>query len=211
MPQAAAIWDQRYSRNPEEVDRLIQYEPWLNRWQPVIAGCPGRALDLGCGPGYDTEVLLKWGCKVMAVDLSSAAIALSQARNPKATHWVMDVRSLRGFPGTFDLVIASLSLHYFNRKETESIFNSINGLLKPGGYFAFRVNAFDDVESGAPANSAGWESVSVAGVVKQFFTYEKITHVLNDNFRILSREKLVTYRYGHKKSLFEVIAQKHKK
>ena len=154
MPQAAAIWDQRYSRNPEEVDRIIQYEPWLNRWQPVIAGCPVRALDLGCGPGYDTEVLLKWGCKVMAVDLSSAAIALSQARNPKATHWVMDVRSLRGFPGTFDLVIASLSLHYFNRKETESIFNSINGLLKPGGYFAFRVNAFDDVESGAPANGS---------------------------------------------------------
>ena len=209
MSEAAAIWDQRYSENAEGVIRNSQYEPWLDRWHPRLASCPGRALDIGCGPGFDTEVLLRWGFQVTALDVSRAAIALAKERNPAAIHAVMDVRNLGCLTGSFDVIVASLSLHYFNRAETEAIFNAIHGLLKPGGFFAFRVNAFDDVESGAPGDSSAWECVSVGGVVKQFFTREKIAEVLGDHWRILSEEKLETRRYGHRKTLFEVIAKKH--
>jgi SAM-dependent methyltransferase len=179
MSEATAIWDQRYSKNTERAVRDTQYEPWLDRWQPILAGCPGRA------------------------------IALAKERNPAAIHAVMDVRNLGCLTGSFDVIVASLSLHYFNRAETEAIFNAIHGLSKPGGFFAFRVNAFDDVESGAPGDSSAWECVSVGGVVKQFFTREKIAEVLGDHWRILSEEKLETRRYGHRKTLFEVIAKKH--
>ncbi len=207
MSDATAIWNQRYSKT-ENAGRDSQYEPWLDRWRSVLAARPGRALDIGCGAGFDTEVLLRWGFQVTALDVSRAAIALSKARNPAAIHIVTDVRSIGCLSGGFDLAVASLSLHYFNREETKAVFDSIHRLLKPGGFFAFRVNAFDDVESGAPGNSSAWERVSVVGIVKQFFTHEKIAKVLGERHRVLSEEKLITWRYGHRKSLFEVIAQK---
>ena len=208
MSEVTAIWDQRYSKNAEGVIRNSQHEPWLDRWQPVLVGRPGRALDIGCGPGFDTEVLLRWGFQVTALDVSRAAIALAKERNPAAIHAVMDMRNLGCLSGGFDVIVASLSLHYFNHEETKAIFNTIHGLSKPSSVFAFRVNAFDDVESGAPGDSSEWECVSVGGVVKQFFTREKIADVLGDRWRIFSEEKLTTRRYGHLKSLFEVIAIK---
>ena len=209
MSEISDIWDRRYSKNREGASPHVQYEPWLDRWQSVIADRAGRALDLGCGLGFDTEVLLRWGFQVTALDLSRAAIERSKKRNPGAVHAEGDVRDLKFLAGSFDLVVASLSLHYFNREETNAVFHAIHGLLKPGGYFAFRVNAFDDVESGAPANYFEWECVSVGGIVKQFFTREKIAEVLGARYQVLSEEKLTTGRYGHRKSFFEVIAQKN--
>jgi SAM-dependent methyltransferase len=204
MDDPAAIWDQRYSGG----DRGT-YEPWLDRWKTVLLGHGDQALELGCGVGHDTEVLTSWGFEVTALDVSQVAVGHSKRRNPGAVHRVMDLRKMGSLGGRFDVVVASLSLHYFDRDDTAAIFQSIHGLLNPGGILAFRVNAFDDVESGAPGDAATWERVSVDGVGKQFFTPEKIAAVLHGQWRIVSREKLNTWRYGHRKSLFEVIAQKH--
>ena len=209
MSTVAAIWDERYSGTPEPAYHVARHEPWLDRWRSLIGGRSGWALELGCGPGLDTEVLLQWGFQVTALDISRAAVLLSKARNPAAIHVVADVRDVGCLAGTFDLVIASLSLHYFNRAETEAIFNAIHSRLKTGGFFAFRVNAFDDVESGAPGGSSAWECVSVGGVVKQFFTRDKIAAVLDGRYRVWSEEKLETRRYGHRKIFYEVIAQKN--
>jgi SAM-dependent methyltransferase len=143
------------------------------------------------------------------VDVSRAAIELSKARNPGAIHAVMDVRDLDCLAGQFDLVIANLSLHYFKRESTVAVFKSVYRLVKADGVFAFRVNAFDDVESGAPSVLPGWECVSVGGIVKQFFTREKIEKVLGGRWRILSEEKLRVWRYNRWKSIFEVIARKN--
>jgi SAM-dependent methyltransferase len=192
MSTVTAIWDQRYTEHAEREVRNSQGTPWLDRWQPVLTGCPGRALDPGCGPGFDTELLLRWGFQVTALDVSRAAIALSQARNPAAIHVVADVRNVGCLSGGLAVIVASRSLHDFNREETEAAFHAIHGLLQPGGFFAVRVNAFDDVESGAPGDSSAWECVSVGGVVKQFFTREKLAGVLADRWRIWSERKLTT-------------------
>jgi SAM-dependent methyltransferase len=121
----------------------------------------------------------------------------------------MDLRKIDTLEGSFDVVVASLSLHYFRREETVAIFQNIYRLLNPAGVFAFRVNAYDDAESGAPVDASSWQRVSVDGVSKQFFTREKIDAVLRGQWRIVSQEKLNTARYGHRKSFFEVIAEKH--
>ena len=205
MRLPADIWDHRYSKAER-----ANYEPWLERWRDVLVGHGSRALELGCGVGYDTEVLLKWGFDVTALDISQVAVEYSKRRNPSAVHQVMDLRNIEILAGGFDVLVAGLSLHYFRRKETVAVFRHLYRLLNPGGILAFRVNAFDDVESGAPAAAGGWERVSVDGVKKQFFTAEKIDAVLQGRWRILSQEKLVTDRYGHRKSVFEVIAQARK-
>jgi trans-aconitate methyltransferase len=205
MHNPADLWDHRYAKGENGV-----YEPWLDRWKHVLVGHGDQALELGCGVGYDTEVLLKWGFEVIAVDVSQVAVGESRRRNPEAIHRVMDLRGIASLAPGFDVVVASLSLHYFNRKDTVTIFQDVRRLLNPGGILAFRVNAFDDVESGAPVDATNWTRTSVDGVSKQFFTPEKIATVLQGPWRILSQEKLTTHRYGHRKSVFEVIAQVQK-
>jgi SAM-dependent methyltransferase len=135
----------------------------------------------------------------------------SRASRRSSKCWpVMDLRGIVSLSPGFDVVVASLSLHYFNRKDTVTIFQDVRRLLNPSGILAFRVNAFDDVESGAQADAESWTRVSVDGVSKQFFTLEKIATVLQGSWRILSQEKLTTQRYGYRKSIFEVIAQVQK-
>jgi SAM-dependent methyltransferase len=205
MINPETIWNKRYA----QTNRVIfpQNDAWLDRWQPLLAAKPGRALDIGCGDGFDTEILLAWGFSVTAVDVAANAVALSQKRNPAATHSVLDVRNIGQLDSGFDLIVAGLSLHYFSREETESIFDAIHRLLAPGGFFAFRVNAFDDAPTSTHASSSGWECISVDGIVKQFFTPEKIDNVMKGRYLVFSRQKMVVHRYGTPKSLFEVVAK----
>jgi trans-aconitate methyltransferase len=205
MHNPGDLWDHRYSKGERGV-----YEPWLERWKDVLVGHGNQALELGCGVGYDTEVLMKWGFEVTAVDVSQVAVRYSERRNPGAIHRVMDLRTIASLSPGFDVIVASLSLHYFNRKDTITIFQDVRRLMNPGGILAFRVNAFDDVESGALADAANWTRTLVDGVSKQFFTPEKIATALRGPWRILSQEKLNTQRYGHRKSIFEVITQVQK-
>ncbi len=199
------IWDRRYAVEKRE-DR-VYYEPWLERWIPLLEVRHGYALDLGCGPGFDTSVLLELGFEVVALDFSKNAIAISEQKNPRATHVVADIRQLDEVVlGEFAVIVANLSLHYLNRVETQAAFSTIAKLLPAGGLFLFRVNAYD--EPGAPADRGSWDLVSVDGVPKQFFDEPKIRHLLGETLESVSIEKRTTNRFGRPKSLFEVVAVK---
>jgi SAM-dependent methyltransferase len=199
------IWNRRYAT--EDREKRIKYEKWLDRWSEPLRLRKGRALDIGCGPGFDTSFLLGLGLEVTALDLSKAAIAISQDKNPAATHLVADMRHLdRVVSGEFSVVVANLSLHYLNRADTEAVFATISRFISAGGFFAFRVNAYD--EYGAPADRNSWELVTVDGVAKQFFDERKIAHLLGSTLETVSIEKRTTDRFGRRKSLFEVVAIK---
>lgn len=186
-------------------------EPWLDRVRTYFPATARRVLDLGCGAGFDTQVLLAAGYEVDAVDFSPVALELSRQMNPRARHFEMDLAHLPGVPGgSYDVVIANLSLHYFERAVTERIAKNIFTLLRTGGLFIMRVNASDDTAFGAPAtrSAATWESVLVDGVPKQFFDRTKIEALLASHAEILSCEKRISNRFGREKSLYEVVARK---
>src|SRR5678816_59744 len=89
-------------------------DPWLERWLPLIAskaeGLP--ILELGCGSGRDTQVLADVGHRVVGVDLSASAVKKAAARVPNCQFYCQDIRA--PFPvQTTNVVLASLSLHYF--------------------------------------------------------------------------------------------------
>jgi SAM-dependent methyltransferase len=161
-------------------------------------------LDIGCGEGRDTEVLVGWGFDVTAFDRSAEAVALSRARNPAAHHQVMDIRELGQLDVRFAVVVANLTLHYFDRKETLDSFAAIHRALDPAGLFAFRVDAVPD---GRGAESESWARVDQEGVGKQVFTLRKLDEALAGRFRVLSQEKWTIGRFGRPKTLFEVIAE----
>ncbi|MEU0564032.1 class I SAM-dependent methyltransferase [Nonomuraea sp. NPDC005983] len=101
---------------------------------------PGRALDLGCGPGRNAIHLASLGFEVDAVDLSPTAVAWAEERAREAG---ADVRFHCGDaftadlqPGRYDLVYDSGCLHHLPPHRRVSYLNLLDRLLAPGGHLA---------------------------------------------------------------------------
>jgi SAM-dependent methyltransferase len=186
----------------------MTYDPWLERWIPALRQATAGAslLEIGCGSGQDTVVLLEHGLKVVAFDLSEEEVTKARIAAPDA---MISVQSaLQPFPhdGTsLGAIVASLSLHYFRWHETVSLINRIHGALKPGGLLLARFNSDQDVNYGA----TGYPEIerglfSVEGQAKRFFSQADISALFGQAWRVLSIERAVIHRYHLPKSIWEV-------
>jgi len=96
-----------------------------------------RVLDVGCGAGALAEALLRRGAVVTGLEISERMAALARARlgNRAAVHVGDLARPLALFAdGAFDLVAASLVLHYLER--WEPTLREFARVLVPGGAVA---------------------------------------------------------------------------
>ena len=89
-----------------------------------------RILDLGCGDGALTELLVSAGCRVVAVDGSAAQIAAARARGLDAS--VARAEALP-FEVEFDAVFSNAVLHWV--RDADGAIASVFRALKPGGRF----------------------------------------------------------------------------
>lgn len=115
----------------------------------VLAGCaqPLRVLDVGCGNGWMARESLREALvsKYIGVDLSADALERVRARPPlgvKPTEAAMELRCddlflvLPGLPaGSFEVVMASFSLHHFSQEKKRELLAGIERILAPGGVF----------------------------------------------------------------------------
>ncbi|MEU9076500.1 class I SAM-dependent methyltransferase [Kitasatospora sp. NPDC004745] len=144
---AAAWWDGFYADRsadrpffaPKPDENLVSY---LDRG--LLS--PGRALDLGCGPGRNAIHLASLGFDVDAVDLSPTAIAWAEerasgagtARRPRFHRGgIFDVELPHA---RYDLVYDSGCLHHLPPHRRISYLALLDRVLAPGGHFA--VTAF---------------------------------------------------------------------
>ena len=106
--------------------------------------CGAKVLDLACGTGYYSLVLLDWGAtSVVGVDISQTMVdgarQAAKAANVggKATFLVGDCSRPVVFEGgPFDLVVAAWLLNYApSRKEMTDMFECIKMNLKEGAVF----------------------------------------------------------------------------
>jgi SAM-dependent methyltransferase len=96
-----------------------------------------RVLDAGCGAGALAEAMLARGAAVTGLELSRSMAELARARlGSRATVHVGDLaRPLAMFAdGSFDLVAASLVLHYL--EHWEPTLRELARVLVPGGAVA---------------------------------------------------------------------------
>lgn len=103
---------------------------------PPLAG--KTVLDAGCGSGWYAEYLLNHEAVVTAFDLNAEFVRLTQARvGSRATILQANLAEPLTFAGdaTFDLVIASLVMHYL--KDWQPTLSEFHRLLKPGGRLVF--------------------------------------------------------------------------
>jgi SAM-dependent methyltransferase len=96
-------------------------------------------LDAGVGAGRFTDTLLRWGAKVVGIDLSYAVEAAHEnfGHNPNALICQADIGRLPFRPGTFDYIISIGVLHH--TPDTRTYFAGLPKFLKPGGEIAIWV------------------------------------------------------------------------
>jgi demethylmenaquinone methyltransferase/2-methoxy-6-polyprenyl-1,4-benzoquinol methylase len=95
-----------------------------------------RVLDLCCGRGEATEVLLEFADNVTGLDASPKAIAQARQSVPTATFTVGWAQDLPFDDSTFDFVHTSAALHEMSSGVLSSILREAHRVLKPGGTFA---------------------------------------------------------------------------
>jgi 2-polyprenyl-3-methyl-5-hydroxy-6-metoxy-1,4-benzoquinol methylase len=114
----------------------------------LVAGA--HVLDLGSGDGRDALYLLKAGCRVVAWDMSSAAIealkrsADAQGSAEALTAVVQDVTSAAWPVETFDAVIGMTVLDHIEERLHREVIDGISSAVRPGGYVALEMHSDRD-------------------------------------------------------------------
>lgn len=95
-------------------------------------GRPGRALDAGCGHGFQTALLKDLGWETHGVDLAGALLTIAQRRVPGAAFARADVAALPYGDGAFDVVSCCGSTLSFVASP-DSALAEMARVLRPGG------------------------------------------------------------------------------
>jgi ubiquinone/menaquinone biosynthesis C-methylase UbiE len=147
-------------QQPGEVDlytRLAPFYDWMSRG--LLAPFGGdtrfrtqvidawsirrgdRVLELGCGTGLMTRLLLDRGASVTAVDRSRPMLDRAKQRAPEATFVEHDVPTFAP-DARFDRVILSYILHELDREQRATTLGMARDALAPGGLVG--IVDFDD-------------------------------------------------------------------
>ena len=112
--------------------------PTLQAMLPDFSGkC---VLDMGCGYGWHCEYAVQQGARsVLGVDLSQRMLdeAIAHRSHPRIEYRRAAIEELDLAPGSFDLVISSLALHYV--QDFAAVARNVRRMLAPGGSFVFSV------------------------------------------------------------------------
>jgi len=164
---------------------------WLDRWITRIATPDGVVVDVGCGRGIDTELLTSCCARVVALDYTRAALSCARDRAPRAVLMRADLRD--GLPlaeSSLHAVVASLSLHYFDRQTTRMISAEIARCLRPGGVLLARVNSTRDLHYGASGHpELEPHYYRVSGRPKRFFDRSDVMQLFGSELEIESLEE----------------------
>ena len=127
------------------------YYLWLDEYKDILdKNKDNDILDLGCGIGADTLYLIERGYSVLSCDFSKEALKSVEDNIPNSK--TMYLNMLEKFPidnDTYSLIIADLSLQYFNSQDTIHIMNEIKRILKTDGILLARVASVNDFNFGA--------------------------------------------------------------
>jgi SAM-dependent methyltransferase len=167
-----------------------EYGDWLDAHADVLR--PDMlVLELGCGTGDDARFLLERGLTVFGLDLSPDRVSQAARRAPGAHFVVGDLAVGLPFRSMVaDLVVASLSLHYFDRRTTRAILRDIARVLRKDGMMLCRVNVVGQTISrwgeGVEREPDFFEVEP--GRFKRFFSRDSLQEMLSRDFVVESIE-----------------------
>lgn len=128
-------WDEYYKKIQGRAPRQLL----LDALDKFPSGASLQAIDLGCGDGTETVVLLSRGWHVLAVDGESAGIKRLQDKVPNEgqVHLQTQVAKFEEVVLTSaDLIHASYSIPFCHPDHFPVLWEKIVNALNPGGRFA---------------------------------------------------------------------------
>lgn len=142
-------------------NHLSQQHDWASRRLSVIQqqvkfityllkDKSARILDLGCGPGFYTQLLAEQGYQCVGVDFSPASIEYAKAQSEKKKlsidYVLADIRDYQS-DERFDLVMLTFGeFNVFSRADAEKILEKASSLLSSSGVLLVEVHSFDEVK-----------------------------------------------------------------
>lgn len=94
-----------------------------------------KILDLCCGSGQVTGVLLEYSSDVTGVDISPLSLSRARRNVPAAKYVEALAEDLPFSDNEFDLIHTSVAMHEMDRSQLRQIFTQVYRVLKPGGTF----------------------------------------------------------------------------
>lgn len=125
---AVALDNKFRKRRPNGRVHDIERAFWLfDKENPVV-------VELGCGPGREAEILLKYTKNYTGIDLSERMIELAQKKLPKTSFIIGDFAEIN-FPEGVDIFFAFASFLHCNQNKVFNVLNraynalNINGIV----------------------------------------------------------------------------------
>lgn len=190
----------------EHINKNLEDDIWIEEYKEFFAG-NGKCLDLGCGIGQYSKVLMKYGYDVMSADISS--IALNKVKEFNNNIAMIDMREELPFKNDeFDLVFANLSIHYFSDSETKKLMAEIKRILKKDGLFIGSVNGIQGLISiKETAKELEHHFYLNKNKYIRLFDIEDLKKYLKI-FNAIKIDERETIRFNHKKNYIVFIVKK---
>jgi predicted TPR repeat methyltransferase len=133
---APAFFDRLYAAEPDPWGfETSEYE--RAKYDATIAALParpvGKALEIGCSIGVLTARLAERAERVLAVDVSEAALRTARARGIPNVSFERRELPEEMPAGPFGLVVASEVLYYLDPPALDAMLEAIAGVLAPRG------------------------------------------------------------------------------
>ncbi len=125
----------------ERIGRLEARQAGERMVAELLPALPRRALDLGCGDGRLSELVLRARPgieEIVAVDCSPPMLALAKARfagEPRVAVVEGDLNKPTTAWGRFDLILSGFAIHHLDDWRKRELFAEAAAQLEPGGVF----------------------------------------------------------------------------
>lgn len=185
------------------------YDEWFNKYTSLL-NKEDKILELGCGRAYTSIYLLNKGYQnIIATDFSKEVINILNKEQPNLKTMNIDIAKRLPFnDNEVNVIIADLSLHYFNKEQTKEIINEIKRVLAPGGYLIGRVNSANDKYHIPTDAQTLEENFYYDGkIYKKFFIQDDFQELFA-NFKIIFLKEKHMDRYEKPKTLWEFCIKK---
>lgn len=160
MATILRTWSYRYQWLYDAVSRLaalsVGGEDRFRRLalQGLAIQSKTRVLDLCCGSGQATAILVAQSQAVTGLDASPRSLERARHNVPQA-EYVEALAEAMPFPeACFDLVHTSMALHEMTPTQRQQILQDVYRVLKPGGQFAL-------IDFHPPTNPLLWPGLSL--------------------------------------------------
>jgi len=166
----------------------VVLENKMNKFIELLQG--NKILDVACGPGHDTDYLMKKGFNCLGIDLSKKMIEFAKKRH-KGKFRVADFLNLKFKENSFDGIWCSSAFTHIDKSDLSKTLLDFKRISKSNGIFGIIV----------PENQERKQKKSDSRIFTMFEKEELENYLTESGFKILWSE---TFSFNKMKWLFVV-------